>query len=375
MGMLLTKFCLLTIALQLLYHWGYRKSTDFHLNRWTLLFGMFFCFILPWIPLEYETSRIYLASPVLSIAQSVNTPTIPSQQVLISGQMSWFSILYGTGIFVLCMLRIRDLFKIFLFKRKGLVTEFPEYKLIETDVPSPFSFGRNIFLPIGLEEYERESVLYHERIHVKQCHYLDLWFCELFCILQWFNPFAWKYKQALMENHEFLADEAASQTIGLPTYQQVLTNYWLRGNITNLIHPFAYSTQLIRLSMLRKKKTFFSPKRSLITLAFILLVYGWLFAKPIVIKLPQTLNGTIQVAGTITDTQGEYVMGASVVISSKRTGTLSDFDGNFLLSNIEQADTLSVFMHGFERQNILLIQYPEKNGRIELDIQLVPQKK
>ena len=176
MGMLLTKFCLLTLALHLLYHWGYRKSTDFHLNRWTLLFGMFFCFILPWIPLEYETSQIYLPSPVLSIAQSVNTPTIPSQQVLISGQMSWFSILYGTGIFVLCMLRIRDLFKIFLFKRKGLVTEFPEYKLIETDVPSPLSFGRNIFLPIGLEEYERESVLYHERIHVKQCHYLDLWF-------------------------------------------------------------------------------------------------------------------------------------------------------------------------------------------------------
>ena len=68
-------------------------------------------------------------------------------------------------------------------------------------------------------------------------------------------------------------------------------------------------------------------------------------------------------------------MGASVVISSKRTGTLSDFDGNFSLSNIEQADTLSVFMHGFERQNILLIQYPEKNGRIELNIQLVPQKK
>jgi len=43
---------------------------------------------------------------------------------------------------------------------------------------------------------------------VKQKHSLDLLFAGIVGVLQWFNPFAWLYKEAFREIHEYLADEA-----------------------------------------------------------------------------------------------------------------------------------------------------------------------
>lgn len=373
MGLILSKFCILSTALWMMYRWTYRHRTSFHFNRWFLLSGMYLCFVLPWIPLEYETESISFASPVTSILQPENgvTAIVQSHQE----SLPWIAILYGSGILFLWILRMVDLGRIYLLIRRGHHTVFPEYTLVETSVTSPFSFARYILLPKGMDEHSREAILCHERTHVSQCHYLDLWLCEIFCILQWFNPFAWSYKHYLMENHEYLADEAASQAIGKAHYRQVLTECWLRGRQTNFIHPFAYSAKLTRLAMMEKEPVCFSLKKSFITLALILLAYGWLFAKPIVASQPVASTSDLQLSGKIIDAQGTGVIGATVVIKNKLTGTLSDFDGNFTVNGAAPTDTLSISMPGYEPRIIPLNQYTSSEGSLKLDIQLLQSKK
>ena len=365
MELLLAKFCVLTACLLLVYHYTYRRSTSFHHNRWFLLSGMYLAFVLPWIPLEFETTNASLASPVVSMLQPENI-SMPSTSPSPEPSIPWLTMIYATGFFLLLVSRIAAIGKIWLAIRKGHKTVYPEYILIETSVSTPYSFYRYIFLPEGINGQGREAILCHERTHITQSHYLDLWVCELFCLLQWFNPFAWKYKHLLMENHEFLADEAASQAIGQANYQQVLIEYWLRGKQTNFTHSFAYSSQLTRLSMLKKERLHFSLKRSVAISALLLLAYGWLFAKPILTPP----NTGIQIKGEITDAQGYSIIGAFVVIKGQPIGSISDFDGNFSLGHAEQTDTIHIGMPGYESQSFPLSQYPVKDGTIELNVQL-----
>ena len=372
MELLLAKFCVLTTALLVVYRWTYRHRTSFHLNRWFLLSGIYLCFILPWIPLEYETENtLFFTSPVTTILLPENGTVALSHPQ--QNSLPWMAIFYGLGILFLLILRIMEIGRIFRTIRRGRQIVLPEYILVETSVTSPFSFARYILLPEGMDKRNREAILCHEQTHVTQCHYLDLWLCEIFCILQWFNPFAWLYKHYLMENHEYLADEAASQAIGKAHYRQVLTECWLRGRQSNFIHPFAYSAKLTRLAMLEKDRVCIPVKKSGIILILMLLAYGWLFAKPIVVAQPTASNSGLQLTGKIIDAQGTAILGASVVIKNKLTGTITDFDGNYVVHGAAPTDTLSVSMFGYGSIAIPLHSYPTKNGTIELNIQLQPK--
>ena len=374
MGILLAKFCLLTAGMQLIYRFTCQKSTSFNLNRWLLLAGMQLAFVLPWVPLEYETSvTVPLTSPIVPLLQTIEGTTIPTNETA-TGNIPWLTIVYITGIFVLLSIRLIDVIKICHYIRRGNIVTFPDYTLVETHVKAPFSFGRYILLPKVMEKSGREAILLHEQTHVSQCHYLDLWICEIFCLLQWFNPFAWQYKQSLMQNHEYLADEVASQKIGQDKYRQALTDYWLYAGITNFIHPFAYSTKLARLTMLKCGRTFFSVRRFISLFILILATYGWIFAEPISRQKTQVAANAIELRGNITNHDG-ILIGAHIVIVGKTIGTISDFDGNFTLKNISPSDTVSIGFPGYESKRFALSEYKATNGLIVLNTNLIPQTK
>jgi len=58
------------------------------------------------------------------------------------------------------------------------------------------------------------------------------------------------------------------------------------------------------------------------------------------------------ISGTITDPDGEPLIGASVVAKGTTTGTITDIDGNFALSVPENTSTVVVSYTGFETQEI-----------------------
>ena len=58
------------------------------------------------------------------------------------------------------------------------------------------------------------------------------------------------------------------------------------------------------------------------------------------------------VSGTVTDVNGETIIGASVVLKGTSNGTVTDFDGNYLLSNVSKDAVLEFSYVGYESQTI-----------------------
>lgn len=75
-----------------------------------------------------------------------------------------------------------------------------------------FSFFRR--KSVSDELPEPATIHLHEDVHVKQLHTVDVLFFELLGIVTWFNPFIYRYKTAIKNIHEYLADEAAAKFQG-----------------------------------------------------------------------------------------------------------------------------------------------------------------
>ena len=72
----------------------------------------------------------------------------------------------------------------------------------------------------------------------------------------------------------------------------------------------------------------------------------------------------ITVTGIISDTNGEPLPGASIVLKGTTTGTQTDFDGNYTLNGVEEDATLVVSYIGFTSQEIAV------NGQASINVTL-----
>lgn len=61
---------------------------------------------------------------------------------------------------------------------------------------------------------------------------------------------------------------------------------------------------------------------------------------------------TLHVQGSVTDTNGEALIGVSVVVQGTTNGSITDFDGNYLLSNVSTDALLEFSYMGYESQTI-----------------------
>lgn len=59
-----------------------------------------------------------------------------------------------------------------------------------------------------------------------------------------------------------------------------------------------------------------------------------------------------QVNGTVKDTTGEPMIGVNVLVKGTTNGTITDFDGNFSLSDVKDSDILSVTYIGYVTQEV-----------------------
>lgn len=61
-----------------------------------------------------------------------------------------------------------------------------------------------------------------------------------------------------------------------------------------------------------------------------------------VVQQNNTCNGNVK------DDTGETIIGASVVVKGTTNGTITDFDGNFSLSNLNKGDVIEVSYIGYK---------------------------
>lgn len=93
--------------------------------------------------------------------------------------------------------------------------------------------------------------------------------------------------------------------------------------------------------------------------------------KSILLSIPLLLfsvalfaQNNITVSGTVTDNLGTPLPGASIILKSTTTGTQTDFDGNYTLSNLPGDGTLIFSYIGFSSQEVPI------NGRTIINISL-----
>lgn len=246
------------------YYWLFlRKQTFFTINRFYLLISLILGMILPFISIEI-TNPIFTAgkfhpalyvehifSEVHTSANDTTTPITP--QKLYS--YAWAALYLAGALFFLVRYSVALAQIVWLIRRnpKKSVRGIHIVKLKEQQ--PLFSFLNYLFiyrLPASKED--RRRMFEHEKKHIQQRHSLDLLFVELACITNWFNPLVWLYKNAILENHEYIADRQVIHKYRTGGYPELLIRQTFKGcfSFTNY---FACSNLKKRIMMMTKKQT------------------------------------------------------------------------------------------------------------------------
>ena len=77
----------------------------------------------------------------------------------------------------------------------------------------------------------------------------------------------------------------------------------------------------------------------------------------------EALQQVSRVTGVVTDSEGEPVIGASVIEGKSTNGTITDIDGNFSL-NVSANSTLTISFVGYKTQTVSV------NGKTALKVTL-----
>lgn len=241
------------------YYFLLRKETFFSSNRWFLLSGLF---VSAFFPLFTWTKTIYVERPQWSMEdwmamaksqESLTPPTEPS--------WDWSTLVMGSYLIIALIILGRvlvQLISILLFLKKHPITSEASLRMVHVQQEvTPFSFFNYVVINNQLySEEERKSIVLHEKIHCNQYHSIDILLSHLYCGLFWFHPLAWRYKKAIAQNLEFLADQKAMEQLESPAvYQKTLVKVATSQQALSLTNPFNQSLIKKRILMLQQKQS------------------------------------------------------------------------------------------------------------------------
>lgn len=140
-----------------------------------------------------------------------------------------------------------------LFARIGRTIFTIKRHSVHTNRDFAYTFFNKICINPRLKNRaEYPLILMHEKVHVQQKHSIDILLAEIVAAIQWFNPFAWRYKQSLKEIHEYLADSIVIAQ-GIDKDQYIRSVYQQAvGNYPEFTHGFSHSLIKKRLLMMYK---------------------------------------------------------------------------------------------------------------------------
>ncbi len=248
------------------------RLTFYRWNRWYLLGYSLLSFFIPLINIMPGLQRKqwdHHSLVVLIPAVGVDASSVGARSAGFHLGWDWWFVVFIAGAAVLL---IRFLVSVLAYrhmkKRATLISEGPVKIYRVSDSMSPFSFGNAIFLnQVQQTDHGFEEIIRHEFVHVRQKHSIDIIWCELLCIINWFNPFAWLLRRSVKRNLEFIADqEVVHQGCDPKAYQYLLLK--VTGNPDfAFATPFNFSSLRRRIIMLNSLR---SARIHLIKFLFIL---------------------------------------------------------------------------------------------------------
>lgn len=256
------------------YHLFLAKEKTFTFNRFYLIAALLFSLCIPFATIE--TKEVVKEIPATVFVEGNEQP-IEAQIVTPQESFDYTKALLMGYCIVSGILILKIAYSIIKIKKlKGRKIKYQNRTifLLKQDL-APFSFWNTIYLS---ETYFKDSkiensVFLHEEIHVKQKHSLDILFVEVLKAIFWINPLIWFYKKAMVNNHEFLADESViSQNKNIKQYQELILQEILKQQNLPLIHQFNFNNTKKRFIMMNNKKSKFAKlKNYLVVPAFAVL--------------------------------------------------------------------------------------------------------
>lgn len=265
---------LIVILLFPVLHQIVSRSTLFRFNRFIVLCGMVLSLLLPClIPLVNVSPSISVGAPLPikwngGMEDNIMPETVASEEA--TEGISWIAVAvcsYLTGIFVLVSRETIAFVRLFHMIDKCEKTKCEGHivcRLTDSDI-APFSWGKYIFLHNNEAGTHNSCVYLHEKAHTEKKHWIDILFADLFCILLWYNPFAWMTRQLMKLNHEFEADSTVIAS-GIDTYdyQRLLVIKTMGVRAIPVANSFAASKRSFRKRVLIMNKKRSSKKNMLI---------------------------------------------------------------------------------------------------------------
>ncbi len=220
------------------------RHTFFSFNRWFLLAAVVLSFSLPLLQSARTTST------VASMTYTAATPEGPSgiRPAKISGRTespeNVLLMVYGSIVLLsFCgtlrgIYRVRQLYGRCARVRRGGIT----YLELDTEQEA-FSFLNWLFY--HPETASIAAAIEHERVHIRQKHTLDVLFFELISAICWFNPVIYLMKKSVRLNHEYLADDYASEYApNRYDYAMMLIHHACEAEAPALLHTLFNEKQL-----------------------------------------------------------------------------------------------------------------------------------
>ncbi|MFT3749527.1 MAG: TonB-dependent receptor plug domain-containing protein [Agriterribacter sp.] len=255
----------------LFYQLFLRRLTFYNWNRWYLAGYTVLSFIIPLVNIMPSLQKQKLeGSVVLQWIPAIGLGA-EKQMNFFESLTSWDWVIAALALGSLLLL-FRLMVRLFAFakmKARAQILSDEATKIYQLDDKiTPFSFGNAIFINTNLhDDRELEEIIRHEFVHVKQKHSIDILWCELLCILNWFNPVVWLIRHNVRQNLEFLADDKVLQNgLDKKAYQYLLLKVIGNQQFAFTNH-FNFSSLKKRIAMMNSIK---SARLSIMRFLFLL---------------------------------------------------------------------------------------------------------
>ena len=390
----------------LFYRMLLSKETFHRFNRIALLGVLLLSCIIPLVEVSVQ-EELVMSQPVMAIEE-----VMPNEEVMTfipasvdfvaetSVPFPWKALMllvYVGGIQFFVLRHLWSLGRMVRLLRasrretlKGGITLF-----VHREKVAPFSWMNMIAVSEEDLEENRNTILTHERAHIKNCHSWDLLLAEVCIFLQWFNPAAWLLKQELQTIHEYEADEwVINNGIDAKTYQLLIIKKAVGARLYSIANSFNHSSLKKRITMMIKKKSNPWARLKYLYVLPLAAVAVAAFARPEVSNQLDEISSVKvndlasivkadEVKSVEKSSEEEFLLsgivmeypshkvvaGASVIVRGTNNGTLTNEKGEFEIQ-VKKGDVLVVSFVGLQTQYLTVQSEVTKLGiHMKADVQ------
>lgn len=358
-------------ALLIMMYFLFLEKEKMHsFNRFYLLFGVLFSFIVPAITIKtsipesthlesLDATSAYLQNAIMS--EQLMPVTIKDFSFSDLLLLSYFTV----TTFLLFRFFINVLNMLFKIRNCRKIKYLDSQIVLTNDNIAPHSFLHYIL--VSNKDFENgiieKEILVHESAHVKQRHSLDILLIEILVVFGWINPLLFIYKRAVQLNHEFLADEFVIKSLKNPrAYQLLLLGKFTRPFKIGFTSQFNYHNIKKRIIMMSKKVSFKSAILKQIALIPVFALFVFLFTTKTIAQEP--IKATIQKQttqeGVSQDLINEY---QTIVDKYKTTSTDSNvaYKLNISQEDHERLETIFFQMSKEQQDNQMFVFIPRNS--------------